>query len=671
MLLSLIGNTAAGYRTALTSARQLLTVLLPILAAALLTLTLLDVLAGRVSDAETIIVNGMLELPEAGWWRLPVIAAFWLVALSAATLVAIGDERGYAVRPHRAILAALRHFPVVAAGFVAIVGLTGLALWMVSGIGSGYFSLALVLAVLLTGALTAGRLLIGIAAHQLGGSDWALTRGRVVPTAGAFLLGGIVIPLLVSSLGDGLVGRTWAAWITGVIASLLVVAVQAGTLAYVYLLQRPASPSLLPSASLSLSQGGSVDLAAVDARLADYSDPDPGSPSRLLTWAGVAAVVLAVLAPGGVALANPFGAPVLRTNDHSTSGPVAVAWPTGQHPVIATMSGAWFCETDLCDRFVDQNGGPSMWSGRGAAGISADGNTVVKATLSGGLDNGGPFIHYARCTRSGCPEAYIPVRRSAREKFEWAQLGAAVAPDQALWFVLAAAQDKTFRISFIRCPQIGCKTPQRYDGGTVERLPADDATDDSQIQLTVGADGRPLATVRTGSEASQVTCEPVTCAKPRSAQIWVGDPGSVWAAPATLGGLALSYEQGMLRVGENILNAVGGPQAPETGAVVARDGVYYATAAEKTTKPGFHVTIGGPGADSVSAFDSSFDSGAEDQAGVADYWQQVLWRCSELACTRQPLDTFGFAYSEHEVMAASDDGRVLIVRQDRMLLLTR
>ncbi|MBB2948168.1 hypothetical protein FB565_007951 [Actinoplanes lutulentus] len=660
MLLSLIGNTAAGYRTALTSSRQLLTVLLPILAAALLTLTVLDVLVGRFSSAAgTIIVNGMLQLPEAGWWRRVVIAAFWLVALSAATLVAIGDERGYAVRPHRAILAALRHFPVVAAGFVAIVGITGLGLWMVSGIGSGYVTLALVIAVLLAGALTAGRLLIGLAAHQLGGSDWALTRGRVVPTAGAFLLGGIVIPLLASSLFDGLVGRTWAAWITGVVASLLVVAVQAGTLAYVYLLQRPAS--LTPS----LSPGASVDLAAVDARLGDYSDPDPGSPSRLLTWAGVAAVVLAVLAPGGVALANPFDAPVLRTHDRSTSGPVAVAWPAGKHPVIATMSGAWFCETDLCDRFIDQNGGPSMWSGRGAAGISADGNTVLKASLSGGEENGGPFIHYARCTRSGCPEAYVPVRRSAREKFEWAQLGAAVAPDQALWFVLAAAQDKTFRISFIRCPEIGCKTPQRYDGGTIERLTAyEDATDDSQIRLTVGADGRPLATVRTGSEASQVTCEPVTCAKPRSVQIWVGDPGSVWAAPASLGGLALSWEQGMLRVGENILDAVGGPQAPETGAVAARDGVYYATAVEKTTKPGFHVTIGG----------SSSDSGVEgesSESSTADYWQQVLWRCGEWHCTRQPLDTFGFAYSEHEVMAVSDDGRVLIVRQDRMLLLTR
>jgi hypothetical protein len=64
---------------------------------------------------------------------------------------------------------------------------------------------------------------------------------------------------------------------------------------------------------------------------------------------------------------NPFSAPSVRTHDGGPSGAVAVAWPAGQHPVIATISGAWFCDDDLCADVTDVNGGPPAIEGFGTA----------------------------------------------------------------------------------------------------------------------------------------------------------------------------------------------------------------------------------------------------------------------------------------------------------------
>ena len=66
---------------------------------------------------------------------------------------------------------------------------------------------------------------------------------------------------------------------------------------------------------------------------------------------------------GAAAQANPYRAPSVLTGAGGSA--VAAVWPAGQHPIIATMSGVRFCETDLCDRSVDHHGGTNaanLWN---------------------------------------------------------------------------------------------------------------------------------------------------------------------------------------------------------------------------------------------------------------------------------------------------------------------
>jgi hypothetical protein len=673
----LVGNAAAGYGLAWAHRRQLLSVLLPVLATAWIGLVLLDLLLGRdhlvIIDGVPVVRGGDGEV--LAWARLGLVAAFWLLALSAAAMVATGAARGHAVRPGKAILAAVRHFPVFAIGMCTVAGATILGLWALAGlVGSGPVGIVLILGALAAAGVVSARMLVGLISHQLGGSDWRLTRGRVAGTAGAFLLGGVVVPLAAAGLLPGVPQPVVARAIGAVLLTGLV-AVQAGILAHVYLLQRESGPQRdsgpqgegepqraselrreggpqreneLQRASELQGESGqeSVDLAGVDALLAEMSGRAPGRP-----WAGVVAMVVAVLAPVGVGAVNLSGAPAVRSHGDAPGGVVAVAWPAGRHPVIATMTGARFCDNDVCDRYVARNGGPAVMDDIGTAGISADGGTVVKASLTGGLDNGGPFIHYARCTRAGCREAWLPVRASAKEAFGWPDLAVAVAPDQAVWFVVAmpSADDEpgpaTSRITFIRCADAGCAKPQRHQAGTVERIPDDGSLNRRRAQLSIGADGRPVATVRTGMQAFQVTCEPVNCAAPRNTVVFVGQAATVWTA--TPDGL-ISLRPGMVQVGEQMVGLDGGEFAPLSGAVAVAGPHVYATAAEETTPPGFHLTIGTP-------------------AERADHWQQVLWRCDLTACRRQVLDAFE-AGGGPEMLAVAADGRVLIVRSDRILL---
>ncbi|BAL89411.1 hypothetical protein AMIS_41910 [Actinoplanes missouriensis 431] len=544
----------------------------------------------------------------------------------------------------------------------------------VAGITGGRTGLVLVLAVLLAGAVIGARMLVGLLAYRLGGSAWALTRGRVTVTAGAFVLGGVAVPLVFAGMVPVLPPVVFA--VLGAVGATVVVAVQGGILAQVYLLSRSGGAVVPDGDRLSgaarskrysgvdgssgaarssepiagpLDEGqaadGSADLADVDARLAALSGP----PAGLLPWAGAAAAVLGLLAPAVAAAVNPFHVPAVRSHGDTTSSVAAVAWPAGGHPVIATWTGARFCDDDVCDRYTDQNGGPTVVDENGAAGIGTDGTTVV----SGGRDDGGPFIHYARCTRDGCPEAWVPVRASAREAFDWPDLGAAVAPDRAVWFVLAHPGEKAYRITFLRCPAGNCEKPRRYEAGTVERLAGDDLYPAvPRVRLSVGVDGRPLATIRTGSALVSLSCDSQGCGS-RGAASFISTAVSAWASPVTLRGPAVSYEPGQVRVGERPLDVPGSRLSPRSGAVVAAGSTVYVTAAEETARPGLHVTVGEqPGPESADV-----------------YWRQVLWRCDEVRCTRQALDDFGHV-AGHEAMAVAADGRILIVRQDRILLVS-
>ena len=612
----MINNVVAGYQLAAAQLRQLLAVLLPVVAAALLSLALLDLALGR---DRTVIIN---RLPVVdgdhvlAWARFAVIGAFWLLGLTAAALTAVGGERGHAVRPRSALLAAARSFPLYTAGAAAVAALLVAALWMVAGgrpdldrivatlvAGDGPRSVLDALgpadrlplaAALLVAGLIAARVAIGLLPHQLGGPA-----GRGL--ARSFLLGGIVVPLVPVLLSP--------------LFLPVAVLLQAGVLAHVYLLPR------LPA-----------DLAVADARLARLA----GRPARLRWLAGAAIVTaIALLTPAGVAAANPLHAPVVRSHVDAPSSPVAAAWPAGRHPVIATTSGARFCDDDVCDRYVAVNGGPAVMDGHGAAGISPDGTSVVKAALTGGLDSGGPFLDYARCTRDGCRQAWLPVRASAKERFAWPSLAAAVAPDRALWFALVtpSADDKTFQITFLRCAEVGCPHPERHAAGTVEHIADPVSVENERVRLTVGPDGRPTATIRTGVQAVQLTCCDAAAAQP--AGLFTGEPGPMWTAGP---GRLIALLPGVLQDGDRLLSLPGGQIAKWSGALATSGSEVYATAAEAP------------------------------ESGTPSHWRQVLWRCAVAACHRQVLDEFPTTFTR-EAMAVAADGRVLIARPDRVLLL--
>jgi hypothetical protein len=262
----------------------------------------------------------------------------------------------------------------------------------------------------------------------------------------------------------------------------------------------------------------SADLDAVDARLTALA---ADKPLRSTAWISVV-VLAAGLLPAGTAAANPYGAPAMSSHSGGPpGGAMAVAWPSGQHPIIVSGVGVRFCDDDPCTRYAVRNGGPPVIDGNGTAGIAADG-TVIKAALTGGQDTGGPFIHYGRCARQdGCHEAWMPARASAEEPFAWSELAVSSAPDGAIWFALATPpahdQPGRARVEFklIRCADINCVRPERHVLGTVAGTMDPNSGVRGRGRLSIGADGRPVASFRIEHAVHIATCElsraPIPC----------------------------------------------------------------------------------------------------------------------------------------------------------------
>ncbi|GAA1646496.1 hypothetical protein [Actinoplanes couchii] len=644
--LGLIGNSAVGYQLAVVHGRRLLAVLLPLLTAAMLGLYLLDLLLAR---QQTVILDGYPSVPaieDPAWAKSAVVIVFWLIGLTAATTAVADAERGRTTRPRAALTAAIRRLPALVILSAAVAGGTFLLVTAVAGIASEMPEaiLPLLCGALLLAAVIGARLLIGLIAS--GGPERTPTRGRVLSTAGAFVLGGVVIPLAGALLTAGPWTVLPPAFLVPLTALVLtfVVAAQAGILAHIGLLHTAAQDPVDPP--LPETESPETETAETEA-------PRAGAVRR--PWFAVAAVIVVLALPVGVAALNPLGAPVVRSHGDVPSGVAAVAWPAGQHPVIATISGARFCDDDLCDRHVTRNGGPSVYDGYGTAAISTDGTAVVKAALTGGADTGGPFVHYTVCTRSGCPEQWFPVRASAGEPSGWSDLAAAVAPDQAVWFGLAAVPEEDanrYEITLIRCPDASCSRPERHRAGTVDRDPEDSFAGRRRISLSIGADGRPVLMIRTGTVATVVTCDPVTCAAPRTTSAFAGTSGTTWDTLAGDPATVIAFDPGRLQFGEQLITLDSGRTAAWSGAVASEGSHVYATAAEQADPPGLHVTISTDG-----------------EPAEPGYWRQILWRCDQNGCSRQALDGMTESWGR-EGLAVSGDGQVLIVRQDRILLFT-
>ncbi|WP_436521106.1 hypothetical protein [Actinoplanes sp. HUAS TT8] len=437
--------------------------------------------------------------------------------------------------------------------------------------------------------------------------------GRVTPrtgriSAGAFLLSALVAPILLAVLRNAAGTVPYADRLLDALLLAGVLAVQAGVVA--------SRPGEVPAEQ----------------------------PGRL--WPSVATGIALVLTVG-VAVQNPYEAPVIRTGRGTGSEPVAAAWPDGQHPVIVTTGGIRFCDDDLCRSFHGVTGLPVAMDGYGSVAIGSDG-TVVKSVTTGGLDTGGPFVQFARCGRDGCRTAYFPIRTSADDRPDLTanpEVAGAPAPDGALWFFLATpvtgGENGRYRLELIRCAEVTCASPDRHPLGEIDRTPADGYPDLRRARLTVGSDGRPSATFWIGHEVARYTCDPVGCANPRLLEEPV--VGTAWA---TSGRRTISLMGNEIWDGTRRWQ-LDGAGNDDSGTVLVRDdAVYVAGALSTGPEPGIRVTIGTP----------------------PGFQREVVWRCtSSDDCDRVALDVYPGA-GRRELLAVSRDGRVLVIRDDHTVL---
>ncbi|WP_328474136.1 hypothetical protein OHA21_14365 [Actinoplanes sp. NBC_00393] len=379
-------------------------------------------------------------------------------------------------------------------------------------------------------------------------------------------------------------------------------------------------------------------LAASSAIIAASTGAAPATPSppagRL--WVAAAAVLaLIVLTTTGIGTIDLDRG--YRSTDAPSGGTLAVSWPPGQHPVVVTTNGVRFCDSDLCDDFTAHNGGPDLTDFQGTAGIGVNG-AVLTAMITGGPLNGGPFIEYAHCTRAeGCRDGRLPIRFAGKESGEkrLLELAVSVAPDNELWFFVATPFDATrYRLLLIRCPDTSCTTAEQHDAGTVERRtrPYGPVRDGFLTRLSVDADGRPLASLWSDGVVHQVTCAPVTCDQIRTARPAAPETVTFWATPTVVGDDIAALDDGKIWLGVWLMLGDKFTHAP--GAVARAGDTVYATEAIRGEGMGY---------------------------------QQVLLRCTGTDCHRTPLDSYERGRNP-ELLAPAADGRVLIVRDDKMVL---
>ncbi len=327
---------------------------------------------------------------------------------------------------------------------------------------------------------------------------------------------------------------------------------------------------------------------------------------------------------------------------------MAVAWPAGQHPVIVTIGGVRYCDDDLCGSFHGVTGAPAAVDGYGSVSIGTDG-AVIKAVTAGGQDTGGPFVQFARCVRDGCRTAYFPVRTSADDRLDLTanlEVAGAPAPEGAIWFFLAApvtgGQHGRYRLSLIRCADVTCASPERHELGETDRTPGDGYPDGQRARLMIGTDGRPTAVFWIGHAIARYSCDPAACTRVRHTE----QPavGTAWAA---------SHQRTVSLLGSELWDGtrmwqLGDAGNDESGTVLAgRDSVYVAAAVSTEPDTGLRVTAG----------------------ARPEFQREVVWRCTGPdGCTRVSLDVYS-GPGLQERLAVSEDGRVLVVRADRNLLL--
>jgi hypothetical protein len=558
----------------------------------------------------------------------------WLLTLTAATAVLAGATVGRAVRPVQALKLAAKQLPYLVLSLFFAAGAALIAIFVAARLASGIgpqLGPVMFIAALAGLALLGARLLFAIPAALFGGSAWQITRGRLWPTAGAVLLGGVVIPFIAAALLDT-ISMPVLPELADAVLLATVVAMQAGLLAHIYIDEYPA--------------------ADVDGRLGAL---EPEAHPRPLMSLGL---LLPALVMTAIVVTNPYRLPrVDAGGDGPPGGAVTLAWPAGSQPILVSTGAIRFCTNPLCTESVLRNGGPTVMHDWGVAGIGLSG-TVVKASVTGGADNGGPFIHFGQCTRDGdCRnEAWIPTRASSDEPFTWPELAVSSAPDGALIFALAQstqADDKPrtdgkVEFKFIRCADVKCVKPQRFPAGRIKAIMEQGPRSQQRARLRIEPDGRPVASFWIGHTIQTVTCDPVTCANPRITAASAGPGNALWTQH---GSTTVWLSNGGLHSSEGLFQQLATANFAERAQAIAASGTgIYAAVAVKAPKPaGLRLTIG----------------------KEPEFWQYFVWHCPDLTCAnprRIPLDVVQGTPLPVK-LAVGQDGSALLVREDRTLLI--
>ncbi|WP_144127901.1 hypothetical protein [Catellatospora sichuanensis] len=667
-----VATTGVVIALVITRWRDLLAVLVP---------TLVPALAVRYAVAEEPITS-RLAGGQAGW-TTALLAVAWCLAVGAGVVVSAAALRGSAVTWRAALSRAARSMltMVLAVLMIVVVVLLGAAVIVGCAARGPGPLIAIVPLVLLIGLVCRSALLIPQAVLHAGGVA-TVARQRLAANV-SVLLGTAGLPLLVG-LAPRLVwaithdaypvpgtlplGVAIVAHLVEDCATVVAVALQAATLAVVYLQRHPGSGTL-------------ADLAKVDADLAvmrDGRDRPVGSRARGI--AAAALVAVPALLAGGLA-ATGRGGPTVTAQDVNYGWDVeAVAWPAGSHPVIVTSSTVHWCRDDACEHtdFHDRNVGGT--SPHNLAGIGPDRAVAMAAVHGRGGDDlvrtdGNDAVRMELCWQPGVCEQGVTKWHTGGTD---GQPHLAAMPGRDGSVVVASAhvldasadsqkpQQHRTRITLTRCNTVHCTDRHLTDFGTLEldllaRLDSGDATGlrfrqrDAVLQVRVDERDVPTVLVRDGAGGVGWigTCDSPRCDRPTLHQVelagfgrgpmtWLDDPRS-GAASLLDGELAYGTGNAFRHVG---LRTSGKPVTAGTLAATGT-GVYALTMEEAPPIAGLSLRI--------------------DVAGSPSNGQQLmLWRCPVTGCDqpqRTPLWQIDNQFNAL-AMTVAVDGRVLIVFND-------
>ena len=628
----------------------------------------------------TTIVNGSLvsasHAGPAAWAALIALVLGWGLAVMSGVVVVAGAQRGVLVRPAQAVRAGLRR-------------IRGLTLVLVGMIVTGFFLTFLLASVaVIFGGLGVAVLVVGLVAvafllcrmlfalpmlvlepdRDALAEAFGVTRRRVLPTAGAFLLGAVAATWLVTIVlaqgksmitrGMGLDGPAAIAVSTALsIGSdawvVIVTAVQAAVLAAAYLQRR--------TGDLSEPE---ADVGRIDAhlRVVAGSAPTGGQP-----MVAVLVVALPALVAAAVTLWNPYGAVHAKTRVAESLLDVRHAtWPGDTSPVFASGHMVYDCADDGCAR-TDWRllGNWRPWDD--GAAFDDDGVLISATAMSRN-------IVMQRCAPGqACERAAVFGSPTMGADLHQPSLAVGAAPDGTVW--LASALDgegeigpvPEVQLALTRCADWTCSDRVTTQFGTVEAWPPDglDPFSDASLGdewgldeqpsppssrvLTVDTDldGRPVVAFRGGAEVWLGTCTPDDCTSPRLERHL--SIGRNVLPLGTVDDGALSWsDSGQLDlcVREQCMNSSlpGVPPATPLGelALKVTPVGLLALVAEPVSPPGFHVTFG--------------DGAPPEQ------WLTSLIHCRDLLCedsSRMPL-TYDDEPPQATAMLVGADRRVFV-----------